>query len=49
VGSPKRRKREAVEQAPAMTIADYYRMKLTGVLPPTQPTYEEYLRAAAGA
>ena len=35
------RKTEPVEQGPAITIADYYRMKLTQPNP-TQPTYEEY-------
>ena len=50
MGSPKRRKRETVDQAPAMTVADYYRAMLTGKLPATpNPTYEDYLRAAAGA
>jgi hypothetical protein len=35
------RKTEPVEQGSAITIADYYRMKLTQPNP-TQPTYEEY-------
>ena len=43
------RKTEPVDQAPAMTVADYYRSMLTGKRPATpNPTYEDYLRAAAG-
>ena len=43
------RKTEPVKQAPAMTVADYYRAMLTGKLLPAtpNPTYEDYLRAAA--
>lgn len=37
-----KRRKKAVGPAPTFTVADYYRMKLLGQLPPTTPTYEEY-------
>jgi len=43
----RRRSRKPKLEAPAMTVADYYRSMLTGKLPATpNPTYEDYLRAA---
>ena len=39
----KRKNRKPKHAEPALTVADYYRMKLDGLLSPTQPTYEEYL------
>lgn len=42
----RRRKRRAEAPRPSVTVADYYRAKLLGQLPPTTPTYGEYLAYA---
>ena len=44
------RKPKPVEQAAVMTVADYYRMRLTQVpIDPAPPSREDYLRFSAGA
>jgi hypothetical protein len=45
----RRRSRKTKASEPTFTVADYYRMKLTGKLPPSRPTMEEYLRHATMA
>lgn len=42
----KRRKKAAAGSGLTLSIADYYRAKLTGQLPPSAPTFEEYLSYA---
>lgn len=44
----KRRSQRPKVLPPRLTIGDYYRQKLTGLLPPTKPTHEEYLLLATG-
>jgi hypothetical protein len=40
-------KRKPVEQAPVMTVADYYRIRLTQIpIDPTRPSWEDYLRVS---
>jgi hypothetical protein len=43
-------KRKPVDQAPVMTVADYYRIRLTQVaLDPAPPSWVKCLRVSAGA
>jgi hypothetical protein len=48
MGRPRRHRKILVEQAPVMSVADYYRMRLTQPQPTDEPaSWEDYLRVSA--